>query len=112
MVVADAEISLTITGNGDVLEPYDGVIGVNQTLGSVVTSITTEALYFRSHICNCHYPFLNLWSDFIHERTGLGEPTCKSDRLQDNPGIGSGGAYASAARALIDLPEFDAEAIG
>ena len=81
MVVADAEISLTITGNGDVLEPYDGVIGVNQTLGSVVTSITTEAWYFRSYICNCHYPFLNLWSDFIHERTGLGEPTCKSDRL-------------------------------
>lgn len=28
MVVADAEISLTITGNGDVLEPYDGVIGM------------------------------------------------------------------------------------
>jgi len=27
MVVSDAEISLTITGNGDVLEPYDGVIG-------------------------------------------------------------------------------------
>ncbi|KAG0627723.1 hypothetical protein M758_2G223200 [Ceratodon purpureus] len=53
MVVADAEISLTITGNGDVLEPYDGVIG-----------------------------------------------------------IGSGGSYASAAaRALIDLPDWDAEAI-
>ena len=27
MVVADAKQSLTITGNGDVLEPYDGVIG-------------------------------------------------------------------------------------
>lgn len=27
MVVADAETSLTITGNGDVVEPYDGVIG-------------------------------------------------------------------------------------
>nr|PNR40855.1 hypothetical protein PHYPA_018258 [Physcomitrium patens] len=53
MVVADAEISLTITGNGDVLEPYDGVIG-----------------------------------------------------------IGSGGSYASAAaRALIDLPDWGAEAI-
>ncbi|BBN15009.1 hypothetical protein Mp_6g16250 [Marchantia polymorpha subsp. ruderalis] len=53
MVVADSEISLTITGNGDVLEPYDGVIG-----------------------------------------------------------IGSGGSYASAAaRALIDLPNMDAETI-
>lgn len=28
MVVSDADISLTITGNGDVLEPYDGVIGM------------------------------------------------------------------------------------
>jgi len=28
MIVSDAEISLTITGNGDVLEPYDGVIGM------------------------------------------------------------------------------------
>ena len=27
MVVADAEISLTITGNGDVLEPHDGLVG-------------------------------------------------------------------------------------
>lgn len=27
MVVADAKQSLTITGNGDVLEPHDGVIG-------------------------------------------------------------------------------------
>lgn len=27
MVVADKDVSLTITGNGDVLEPHDGVIG-------------------------------------------------------------------------------------
>lgn len=27
MVVADAKESLTITGNGDVVEPHDGVIG-------------------------------------------------------------------------------------
>ncbi|GAQ77748.1 hypothetical protein KFL_000030270 [Klebsormidium nitens] len=53
MVVADKDVSLTITGNGDVLEPHDGVIG-----------------------------------------------------------IGSGGPYAlSAARALIDIPGMDAEAI-
>jgi len=28
MVVADAEISLTLTGNGDVIEPEDGIIGI------------------------------------------------------------------------------------
>lgn len=41
MVVSDADISLTITGNGDVLEPYDGVIGMIQDilLNRVVLSI-------------------------------------------------------------------------
>ncbi|TWB75222.1 ATP-dependent HslUV protease subunit HslV [Nitrospirillum amazonense] len=53
MAVADKTASLILTGNGDVLEPEDGIIG-----------------------------------------------------------IGSGGAYAlAAARALIDLPDLDAEAI-
>ena len=32
MVVADAEQSLTITGNGDVLEPHDGIIGTQPDL--------------------------------------------------------------------------------
>ena len=54
MIVCDANVSLTLTGTGDVLEPADGVIG-----------------------------------------------------------IGSGGAYATAAaRALVDIPGLDAEAIG
>jgi ATP-dependent HslUV protease subunit HslV len=53
MAVADAKVSLILSGNGDVLEPEDGLIG-----------------------------------------------------------IGSGGAFAlSAAKALIDLPDLDAEAI-
>ena len=53
MAVADKEISLMLSGNGDVLEPSDGLIG-----------------------------------------------------------IGSGGAYAlAAARALVDRPDMDAEAI-
>ena len=53
MAVADAKVSLILSGNGDVLEPEDGLIG-----------------------------------------------------------IGSGGAFAlSAAKALIDLPNLDAEAI-
>lgn len=53
MAVADKDVSLILTGNGDVLEPEDGLIG-----------------------------------------------------------IGSGGSYAlAAARALIDLPDMDAETI-
>ena len=53
MAVADREVSLVLTGTGDVLEPADGLIG-----------------------------------------------------------IGSGGAYAlAAARALIDIEAFDAEAV-
>lgn len=53
MAVADRDVSLVITGTGDVLEPEDGLIG-----------------------------------------------------------IGSGGAFAlSAARALVDIPGMDAEAI-
>jgi ATP-dependent HslUV protease, peptidase subunit HslV len=53
LAVADADVSLIVTGTGDVLEPEDGLIG-----------------------------------------------------------IGSGGNYAlAAARALIDLPDMDAEAI-
>ena len=53
MAVCDSQVSLVVTGNGDVLEPEDGLIG-----------------------------------------------------------IGSGGAFAlSAARALVDIPGMDAEAI-
>jgi ATP-dependent HslUV protease, peptidase subunit HslV len=53
MAVADREVSLVLTGTGDVLEPEDGLIG-----------------------------------------------------------IGSGGSFAlAAARALVDLPDFDAEMI-
>ena len=32
MIVADAKQSLQITGNGDVLEPHDGIIGPFLTL--------------------------------------------------------------------------------
>ncbi len=32
MVVADDKQSLTITGNGDVLEPHDGIIGMSTAL--------------------------------------------------------------------------------
>ena len=54
MIVCDADVSLTLTGTGDVIEPEDGIIG-----------------------------------------------------------IGSGGAFATAAaRALIDVEGMEAEAIG
>lgn len=32
MVVADKKESLTITGNGDVVEPHDGVVGELSTV--------------------------------------------------------------------------------
>lgn len=31
MIVADAKCSLQITGNGDVLEPFDGIIGAQRS---------------------------------------------------------------------------------
>lgn len=34
MVVADAKNSLQITGNGDVLEPHDGIIGADSPFSS------------------------------------------------------------------------------
>ncbi len=45
MVVADAEVSLTITGNGDVLEPYDGVIGEEISLITVCFASESLCLY-------------------------------------------------------------------
>ena len=38
MVVADKKQSLTITGNGDVLEPHDGVIGARSGAGPCALS--------------------------------------------------------------------------
>lgn len=36
MVVADQDVSLTITGNGDVLEPHDGIIGKKEVPASTI----------------------------------------------------------------------------
>jgi hypothetical protein len=36
MVVADQDVSLTITGNGDVLEPHDGIIGKKRVPASTI----------------------------------------------------------------------------
>ena len=39
MIVADANQSLTITGNGDILEPHDGIIGKQMRLLMLLWSI-------------------------------------------------------------------------
>jgi len=33
MAVADKEVSLILSGNGDVLEPEDGIIGIGSAAG-------------------------------------------------------------------------------
>lgn len=43
MIVADNEISLTLTGNGDVLEPEDGIIGIGS--GGNFALAAARALY-------------------------------------------------------------------
>ena len=43
MIVADKEISLTLTGNGDVLEPADGIIGIGS--GGNYALAAARALY-------------------------------------------------------------------
>lgn len=53
MVVADKKQSLTITGNGDVLEPHDGVIGARR--GSAPASHASTTTLFHLPICiPCH----------------------------------------------------------
>lgn len=43
MIVADKDISLTLTGNGDVLEPEDGIIGIGS--GGNYALAAARALY-------------------------------------------------------------------
>lgn len=43
MIVADKEVSLTLTGNGDVLEPVDGIIGIGS--GGNYALAAARALY-------------------------------------------------------------------
>ncbi len=91
MIVADKDISLQVSGNGDVLEPHDGI------LGRLACSLAQA---------NAHAPY---------RLACTGIPI-----MPDNAAcciipiaIGSGGNFAlAAARALIDIPGMDAEAIG
>ena len=122
MVVADSKQSLTITGNGDVLEPHDGVIG---TIGSGrPRSACTKA---------CFLKYTDILGHFFWSRATYGvamlvgkakmrvPPSASSVRpsaILLNRGrlaaaIGSGGGYAlAAARALIDMPDLTAMAVG
>ena len=43
MIVADKDVSLTLTGNGDVLEPVDGIIGIGS--GGNYALAVARALY-------------------------------------------------------------------
>ncbi len=84
MVVADAKQSLTITGNGDVLEPHDGIIG---------TKVAIPCIRKQSALTFAGSAVLHTFSNNCHCVTA----------------IGSGGSYALAAsRALIDLPDLTA----
>ena len=52
MAVADAEVSLVLTGNGDVLEPADGLIGIgsggNYALAAAKALIDIDGLDARA----------------------------------------------------------------
>ena len=85
MIVADDKQSLQITGNGDVLEPHDGIIGEHVSFPSC-----SDALWMQ---CSSQLALMH---------SGL---SCAA--------IGSGGAFAlAAARALIEVDGLDAATIG
>ena len=48
MAVADAEVSLVLTGNGDVLEPEDGLIGIGS--GGAYALAAARALVAEDHL--------------------------------------------------------------
>ena len=61
MVVADAKESLTITGNGDVVEPHDGVVGALSSLADMCRghsswSCTCKPGAMPILCLNCHQP--------------------------------------------------------
>ena len=50
MIVADAKESLTITGNGDVVEPHDGVIGAQHSNMHFVMLLNKACALDAGHI--------------------------------------------------------------
>ena len=101
LVVADQNLSLQITGNGDVLEPHDGIIGELGARGSR-----------GSRCCGCGrqaggYQVLARWRILVLTKR------VPPPRRSAPAAIGSGSPYAlAAARALIDVEGIDALTIG
>ncbi len=93
MIVADKNISLTLTGNGDVVEPHDGIIAVGSG-----GNFAPPFLRSRYSLNATHLPFVHSFvRSFIHESILL---------------VAFLGSFALAcARGLIDVPGLDAEAI-
>ena len=142
MVVADAKESLTITGNGDVVEPHDGVVGEladfmisPASQGNLVAAACSPVCFVLAddeeisiNVCYAAQRCALLAHDVLEAVTLQG---CGRDQASSFPrkpqlrlqrltwhcacvaAIGSGGPYAlAAARALIDLPDYDARTIG
>ncbi len=100
MIVADKNISLTLTGNGDVVEPHDGIIAVGS--GGNFAPPFLRSCYSLNVT---HLPFSFVHS-FIHE----------SNLLVVIVVVAAAAAFLGSfalacARGLIDVPGLDAEAI-
>ena len=94
MIVCDASVSLTLTGNGDVIEPEDGIIGARCPTELFSAAYADRAFAVGGACCDM-----------------ASHAICT--RSLSRAGIGSGGMFATAAaRALIDVPDMDAEEIG
>lgn len=102
LVVADSNMSLQITGNGDVLEPHDGIIGALAGLGA-------GALLLHCTACSCGGG--SGASEWYGQEDCIKHAGCTP--LLCPAAIGSGSPYAlAAARALIDVDGMDALTIG
>lgn len=118
VVVADAETALEVTGNGDVLEPNDGIIGMTWTIRLCIDCM----------LCACHCaPVSRLPHTHTHTYTYIHAGVTLALRDQKpnvtrarfclrhhrRTAIGSGSAYAlAAARALSQVEGLDAMEIG
>jgi ATP-dependent HslUV protease, peptidase subunit HslV len=57
MIVADEQLSLTLTGNGDVFESHDGIIGIGSggdyALGKffMIVNLRRSSIHFTTSCC-------------------------------------------------------------
>ena len=137
MAVADAERSFTLTGNGDVLEPDDGVIGIGGSVLAGFAGATADAFTllerleaklerFPSQLERACVELAKDWrTDRYLRRLEAMMAVADKDRsftltgngdvLEPEDGviaIGSGGNYAlAAARALMSVDGLSSEEI-